>query len=119
MTSENPKEPFVIDLDQNSATLNIPKEIYVRILTKAITQTHQDIDDMKDALPEEDFEKVQAISHRLKGDYDNLHLTALSSIAKEINEITRGSQDKETTGILLNEFEGFFQQLCQFIENLK
>lgn len=110
---------FSIDLDQNSASLSIPKEIYLRILSKAVSQTKTDISEMEDALPVADFTKLQAISHRLKGDYGNMRLVGLSGLAKEMNDIAKSSQDKERFRNALNEFKNLFLQLEIFLKGQK
>ncbi len=107
---------FRIDLDQNSASLKISKEIYLRILDKALGQTQKDILDLEAALPIADFSKVESIAHRWKGDYDNMRLTVLSSIARKINEIAKTTQDKEKLTQLISEFKIYYQQLQKFME---
>jgi len=102
---------LAINLEENSASLKIPKEIYLRILEKAATQTRDDINHMEEALPLADFTKLQSISHRLKGDYGNMRLTELSGIAKEMNEIAKAGQDKENFRTQLNLFKNAFLQL--------
>ena len=108
--------PISIDLDQNSASLSISKEIYLRILNKAVLQTQKDIAEMEEALPVADFTKLQSISHRLKGDYGNMRLAGLSGLAKEMNEIAKASQDKERFRMLLNDFKNLFLQLESFLK---
>ena len=105
----------MINIEQNSASLKLNKEIYLKILAKATGQTQQDIRDIETALPSNDFDKVQAISHRWKGDYDNMRITALSSLAKQLNEISRTTKDKEKLARLFGEFKNCFQQLQQLV----
>ena len=100
-----------LDVAKNSASLSITPEIYMRILQKAVLQTAQDIREMETALPMDDFTKVKAVAHKMKGDYDNLRITDMSSLAREIDEISRTSQDKERIALLLNEFAMYFEQL--------
>ena len=104
-----------IDLEQNSKDLKIGKDIYVRILSKAMDQTKQDIQELEAALPVENFDLIQAISHRWKGDYDNMRIVTLSSVAKEMNEIVRSSQDKERIVVLLDDFRSAFAKLQEVI----
>lgn len=111
MNNTDEHSPWPVDLDQNSASLRIPKDIYVRILTKAMEQTQQDINDLFAALPIDDFEKFQAITHRLKGDYDNMRISALSVLAKEMNNIVRTNPDKEKLSVLLADFKTCFDKL--------
>ena len=108
---ENSNHELVIDIAQNSASLHISEDIYVRILGKAVEQTQRDITDLETAIPIDDFEKIRAIAHRLKGDYDNMRITALSSLAKEINEVAKTSKDREQLLRLVTEFSGLFEQL--------
>jgi len=107
---------FSIDLNENSASLKIGPDIYLRILSKAMGQTQKDIADLETALPVGDFANVQAIAHRLKGDYDNMRITVLSNIAKEMNEISKTSQDKDLLTKRLGDFKKHFTQLQQFIK---
>src|SRR3990167_7988320 len=104
MNSENTSKELTLDISQNSASLHISEEIYVRILGKAVDQTTRDVTELETAIPIDDFEKIRAIAHRLKGDYDNMRISPLSSIAKEINEIAKTSKDKERMLRLLVDF---------------
>ena len=108
-------KPLKLEIAQNSSSLSISPEIYLRILQKAVQQTAQDIREMEAALPVDDFTKVKAVAHKMKGDYDNLRITDMSNIAREIDEIAKASQDKEKVAVLLNEFLLYFQQLKAFI----
>ena len=115
VNAENTGRDLVVDVAQNSASLHISEEIYVRILGKALTQTTQDLTDLEAAIPLDDFEKVRAIAHRLKGDYDNMRITVLSGLAKEINEIAKTSKDKDLLMKSVSEFSRLFEQLKQKI----
>ena len=106
---------FSLDLVENSASLKISKEIYLRILSKAIVQTEQDLKDLDAALPVSDFSKVQSIAHRLKGDYANMRVMPLSVIAKQINDIARTSQDKQQLNDLAYQFKDYFRNLKNYI----
>ena len=67
---------------------------------------------MEAALPADDLPAVQAISHRLKGDYDNLRITALAHAAKEINYIAKTSNDKLLIYEYLAKFKAAHRDLC-------
>jgi HPt (histidine-containing phosphotransfer) domain-containing protein len=118
MSPESDKQ-LVFDLTQNSASLHIGEDIYLRILGKAVTQTQNDISDLEKAIMGGDFEKIRAIAHRLKGDYDNMRISSLSTIAKEINEIAKTSQDKDRLSALVLDFNKLFEQLKEKINNPK
>lgn len=109
---------MILDSEQNAQSLKIPKEIYLRILGKAVAQTQADIKDMEAALPVGDFEKIQSISHRLKGDYDNMRITTLSAIVKKLNEEVKAGRDKEKMSGLLAQFKNDFAQLETELANL-
>ena len=107
--------PLNLNIPQNSSSLSISPEIYLRVLQKAVQQTAQDIREMETALPVNDFAKVRAVAHKMKGDYDNLRITDMSDIAREIDEIAKTTQDKEKIAGLLNDFLSYFDQLRTFI----
>lgn len=115
MNAENTSKQLVMDITQNCASLHISEDIYIRILGKAVEQTKRDVADLESAIPVADFDKIRSIAHRLKGDYDNMRITSLSSIAKEINEIAKTSKDKDQLLQRLAEFNGLFEQLKEKI----
>jgi HPt (histidine-containing phosphotransfer) domain-containing protein len=108
-------QPFTLDLEKNSLSLSISKEIYLRILSKAVRQTEKDIDDLDACLVQEDFKTVQAISHRLKGDFDNMRIVALSSLAAQMNEMAKSNQDVQKMQKHLHAFKIYFRQLQNFM----
>lgn len=101
----------MLNPDLNAACLKIPKDIYLRILSKAVAQTQVDIRDLEAALPVNDMDKVQSISHRWKGDYDNMRVSVLSAIAKKLNEEVKTTRDKDNILALLGEFRAQFSLL--------
>ena len=102
---------MILSPQQNADSLKIPKDIYLRILGKAMSQTQVDIKDMETALPIADFDKIQSISHRWKGDYDNMRITTLSMIAREMNQEVKSGRDKEKIAGFLSKFKDIFFQL--------
>lgn len=99
------------DAQLNAETLKIPKDIYLRILAKAVAQTQIDIQEMETAFPSADFEKIQAISHRWKGDYDNMRIAPLAQVAKTINQEVKMTRDTQKLLDFFNEFKNQFSQL--------
>ena len=102
---------MILNPQQNADSLKIPKDIYLRILGKAVLQTLTDIRDMETALPVADFDKMQSISHRWKGDYDNMRITTLSMIAREMNQEIKQGHDKEKIAEFLGKFKDIFFRL--------
>ncbi|MCB9771745.1 MAG: Hpt domain-containing protein [Candidatus Omnitrophica bacterium] len=111
---------MILNPDLNAESLKIPKPIYLRILGKAVSQTTTDIKDLEAALPFADFDKIQSISHRLKGDYDNMRISTLSKLARELNMEVKNGRDKEKMMQYLMLFkEAFFQLETELAECLK
>ncbi|MDP2654271.1 MAG: Hpt domain-containing protein [Candidatus Omnitrophota bacterium] len=100
-----------LDIRQSSAALQISEEIYLRILGKAVEQTTRDLSDLATAIAADDYEKIRAIGHRLKGDYDNMRITALSSVARQMNEIAKTSKDKTALQGCLTDLQTLFNEL--------
>lgn len=109
---------MILTADQNAESLKIPKDIYLRILGKALAQTHVDIKDMEAALPFSDFEKIQSISHRWKGDYDNMRIPALAAIARSLNQEVKTGRDKEKIILYLSQFKTMFFELQVEIDHI-
>ena len=112
---------MILNPQQNADSLKIPKDIYLRILGKAVSQTQVDIKDMETALPIADFDKIQSISHRWKGDYDNMRITTLSMVARALNQEVKASRDKEKIIAFLTQFKNMFfmnDEEMNFISNI-
>jgi HPt (histidine-containing phosphotransfer) domain-containing protein len=101
----------ILNIDENSAAIKISRQIYVRILGKAIEQSEKDLQELEQAFSKDQFEIVQTISHRLKGDYGNLRIAAFSEIARQINEVSKTTKDRNQTGQLVNALKEQFEEL--------
>lgn len=100
------------DANVNCADLKISKEIYLRILGKAIVQTESDIESLRAALEKRDYDTIQTISHRLKGDYDNLRVTQLAQIARMMNNMMKaGEKDEARLKVLWEDIGACFSEL--------
>ncbi len=109
---------MILTADQNAESLKIPKDIYLRILGKAVVQTQTDIKDIEAALPFSDFEKIQSISHRWKGDYDNMRITSLAMVARALNQEVKVNRDKEKIITFLTQFKNMFFELETELNNI-
>lgn len=107
-----------LDIDHNSAELKISRDIYLRILGKALEQTTKDAGEMDIALSDRNFDKIQALSHRWKGDYANLRINELSEIARQLNNLVKDAPDPEASQRLYDEFKTHFKQLNEMYRNL-
>ena len=109
---------LTIDVDKNCEQLKIGRDIYLRILNKAVVQTTGDMVDLEKALNGGDWDTVQKVSHRLKGDYDNMRITDLSTVARTMNVMVKSGQinQAELTG-LFNTLSVTFQELKNFCEH--
>ncbi len=106
----------LIDIDANSASLKIEGKIYVKILTRAVEQTRGDLTALESAIPIGDTATIQAVSHRLKGDYDNLRVAPLAEAARELNETVKAGADKDRMAEAFGRFKDFFQRLDAFLQ---
>ena len=119
MNDNDSKHKLIFDLEKNSQELKITIDIYKRILTSAIEQTQNDISDIESVLADAEFEKIAEISHRIKGDYGNMRIEQLSSLAREMQRISKEEKDKEQLLMLINEFKNFFSQLKTILQEEK
>ncbi len=101
--------------EQNSASLGITPAIYFRILQKAVAQTTEDLKKMEAALPVNDFTVIKAVTHKLKGDYDNLRITNMSDLAREMDELAKKEQSNDVILELLEKFTAYFEQLKKIV----
>lgn len=105
-----------LNVEQNSANLSITPAIYLRILKKAVEQTAGDLKRIEAALPVNDFTVIKDVAHRLKGDYDNLRITDLSDLARQMDELAKKEHPNEHILDLFNDFVDYFEQLKKKIE---
>ena len=109
---------LTVDVDKNCEQLKIGRDIYLRILNKAVQQTTSDIVELENALNGGDWEAVQTVSHRLKGDYDNMRITDLSSIARSMNVMVKsGHINQAELAGLFKILSSAFQELKSFCQN--
>ncbi len=111
---------MILTAQENAESLKISKDIYLRILGKAVAQTQVDVKDMQAALLSVDLEKIQSISHRWKGDYDNMRITPLAMVAKQLNQEVKAGHDNEKMAAFLVAFKDvFFQLEAELANHLK
>jgi HPt (histidine-containing phosphotransfer) domain-containing protein len=81
-----------LDIDEiikkASQELSLDEETYVSFLNTLFTEGSEDIQKFSEAVESEDFETIQALSHRLKGEYGNIRLNVLAEPAVEIHNLT-------------------------------
>lgn len=116
MHDNDSKHKLIFDLEKNSQELKITIDIYRRILTSAIEQTQNDITDIESVLADAEFEKIGEISHRIKGDYGNMRIEQLSSLARKMERVSKEEKDKEQLQMLIDEFKNSFSQLTTILQ---
>ena len=112
---DNQEKKLEIDFGKNAQELNISKEIYLRILCKGIVQTQTDVENLNNALQNNDHTKIKEVTHKLKGDYGNLRIEAISSLAKAIEDIVKTQQGLEKMPDLFKELNSQFNQLKKLV----
>lgn len=98
------------------AELKIGEDTYLRIMRRAFTQTDNDLEELKKAYQKEDLEGIQAISHRLKGDYANLRVERLAVIAKALSDLLKASYDHQKSGELIEDFSEHYLIVKDFVQ---
>ncbi len=105
-----------LDVSHACAQLKIPQEIYLRILVRAVEHTAVDLSELEQAVVHDNIATVQAVSHRLKGDFANLRVDDISATAKALNDSSKGGtynkiQAGELVQTLIGQIKGLQQQL--------
>jgi len=96
--------------------LKINKDVYLRIVFKAFEQTTSDIAQLRQAHQANDVATVQALAHRLKGDYANLRMAALSAVADELNRHAKEAYESAHALELIEKFYALFKEMKTEIE---
>jgi len=99
------------DIARACEELKIDKTIYLRIVFRAIDQTLNDLKQLHQANQDGDIASVQAISHRLKGDYANLRINHLSDIARQLNILAKENYNAQEAAVLIEQFENVFEKM--------
>jgi len=99
------------DFQKNSAALKIDTLVYLRILNAAVTQTQNDFPAADAALSRRDTATLQTLSHRWKGDFDNLRVTALADIARQINAAAKIGEFNSGLEEDYRKFKSVFEEL--------
>lgn len=108
----------MIDTDLACSELKIPKEIYLKILGRAIEQTTTDLSGLLEALQSGSVERLQALSHKIKGDYGNLRVKPISETAKQLNDLCREAYDRIQAEPLVETLQQQFQTLKENLQQL-
>jgi HPt (histidine-containing phosphotransfer) domain-containing protein len=103
----------MINIEMACQELKIPQGIYLKILGRAIEQTTTDLSGLMEALQANSVERLQALSHKIKGDFANLRVLPISETARQLNDLTRGGAYDPAKA------ESFVETLQQQFETLK
>jgi len=109
----------MINVELACQELKIPKEIYLKILGRAIEQTTTDLSGMAEAFQSGSVERLQAVSHKIKGDYGNLRVLPISETAKQLNDLTRASYDQSKAEPLVELLQQQFETLKESFQQYR
>lgn len=104
-----------INFSENSASLAIPINTYMRILKMAVDKIDEDVPDMKSAIHNGSRDKAQELSHRWKGDLANLRLDDLSKAAGILNNAVRQPAPMPEQQHCFDVFEQSFVELKRML----
>lgn len=98
-------------IEKNSTELHIPPETYTAIVKISFDQSRQDIVDLENAIAENNYEEIKAVSHRLKGVYSNLRLDDLFISVQEIDVLAKENGNLGKIKQLLSQFKMAFDDI--------
>ncbi len=107
----SPRSDWESLIKENSRTLHIAPEVYLKILSSSINQGEKDIKELESAIGSENFSLIQPLAHRLKGVYGNLRLEALYKTAEAIDSFAKEHRDIERIREQFVLFKKAFEEL--------
>ncbi len=78
------EEEFVYSIEETAKSLGLQVPIFKTILKTFIMSIDKDVENLKKTIEEEDFDKIRAASHKIKGAAGNLKITNIYEITKDI-----------------------------------
>lgn len=93
------------------------KEFLAELLDEMVVQVETQFQVLKEAIENQDYEKINHLAHGLKGASANLDITRLFELFKNLEEQGRNKQISNGNEIV-SQIEESTQELRTFIENL-
>lgn len=109
------KEEVLDLLKSNAKQMQIDYPIYIEILKSALNQSEQDMQDLTAAVEKKDVEAIQFISHRIKGNYRNLHIDVIGNQATALNDLAKGGD----MGVIEEAYKSLLEIMEQNLPLLK
>jgi HPt (histidine-containing phosphotransfer) domain-containing protein len=89
----------------------ITEDFYNELLVCFISQTQNYLVELRGVLGAEDFARIAAIAHSIKGSSANLRLNNIQQIAREIEVSAKENKDKAEIGNRIQELESAFLEM--------
>ena len=105
------------NIKENSRLLQIPLEVYSKILKTSLIQAEADIKGIEEGLAVKDFVKIQKLSHRIKGAYQNLRFKALGEACLKIENIAKEQGDVALMSKLHEKVKQMVASIKEYFEN--
>ena len=80
------KESYISSIQEN---LKLNKDILNRLIKVYLSTVKEDLNNMEQAIKEEDFEKIRQYSHKIKGSSLNLRIEEIAKLAEEMEEASK------------------------------
>ncbi|MFA6216379.1 MAG: Hpt domain-containing protein [Candidatus Omnitrophota bacterium] len=89
----------------------ITEDFYNELLVCFISQTQNYLVELRGILGSEDFARIAAIAHSIKGSSANLRLNTIQQIAREIEVSAKEKKDKVEIGNHIQALEAAFSEM--------
>ncbi|MBL8014513.1 MAG: Hpt domain-containing protein [Candidatus Omnitrophica bacterium] len=104
----DPKNSLEVASEKFCKEMGLGKEVFFKLLATAIADMQKDIDLLRAALDAGDLERIQQISHRIKGTSSNFRLTEITVPATELNDSSKKGADASLYKSFLHSIESSF-----------
>ncbi len=102
----SPVDPDVLDVEESLRQVGGDREVFREVLQLFIKEATRNLNELREAFGQKDFEKVERAAHTLKGAAGNIMAGRVQKAAAEIEKLTAGyNSDKarEMLALLENE----------------
>ena len=104
----DPKNRLELAAEKFANEMGLGKEVYLKLLVTAMTDLQKDVDLLRAAIAEGNLERVQQISHRIKGTSSNFRLTDIMVPAAELNDRSKKGTDPSSYPALMASIESAY-----------
>ena len=105
------EQGFVYSIDDTAKALGLQIPIFKTILKTFIGSIDKDVESLKQAINENDFDKIRGAAHKIKGAAGNLKITNVFEITKDIELSAKEEFDID--------YKAKFKKLVTYVKGIK